>query len=127
MEDGTTVPLLYILAAHKFGAFDPKEKMPYWGDKMCTNESLDNVELLPMNPDRRPRQNSYGVPSGTPEYLKRYRAANKDKMKTYHQRYYRKMREVYEAALHAAPSTTPILDSQFSKLMEIIPKPPEEE
>jgi hypothetical protein len=117
---------LYFLAAHKFGAFDPKDTMPFWADKRFTNESLENVSITKLSSERRPRKNTYGVPSGTPEYLKRYRDANKDRVKKYHQTYYRKMRSAYLAAQSAEPSTTPILDNSFAKLLEILPVSPDE-
>lgn len=121
MPDGTTIPLLYLLAEQKFGAFDPKEKMPFWMDKLCTNEDLENVGLLELSPDHRPRQNSYGVPAGTPEYMKRYRDRNREKVKQYQKNYYTKLRAAYKELQGAEPSSTPSMDKSLDKLLSILP------
>jgi hypothetical protein len=128
MNDGTTIPLLWVLAEHKFGAFDPRTHMPYWADKRCTNESLENVEMIAISPDPRPRQNPYGVPAGTVEYMRRYNTANKERLRAQRREYYQKVRAAYLAARDAEPSSTPSTDASFAKLLDILPPmdPPKE-
>lgn len=129
LEDGTTIPLLHLLVTHKFGAWDPKTQMPYWKDKLCTNEDLNNVELLEISPEHRPRQNSFGVPSGTKEYMKRWRAANRETINARHREYYRRLRALAkqaEAPQSAGQGTS--TDNSLSKLLSILPSdeiPPE--
>jgi len=122
LDDGSTLPLLWIIAEAKFGPFDPKTHMPFWKDKLCTNESFENVELLEISSEHRTRQNPYGVPAGTREYMKRYRAANKEKVKGYHKKYYDKMREAYQAqrTVVEGPKTSTAL--LMERLLEIIPE-----
>jgi hypothetical protein len=92
LDDGTTMPVLRILAREKFGEWDEREKFPFWIDKDWTHETLDNVELCAHSESDGQRPiSSYGVPAGTQEYSRRWRAANTEKVKT-SQRNYRRRR-----------------------------------
>src|SRR6266576_3101139 len=76
LGDGTTTPLLALLAEAKYGPWDGKRYMAVWKDKNCTNESIDNVALVEISSigSGRGRISSLGVPSGTKEYWKAYSA-----------------------------------------------------
>ena len=78
--DGTTVPVLRLVALEKFGPWSEVEWEPIWVDGDWTNETWDNVKLIERLVETKSRNSRYGVPAGTPEYYRRYRKANKDKV-----------------------------------------------
>lgn len=88
-EDGTTLPVLHVLAEHLFGPWDPHTHYPVWKDMDWTNESLENVQLASRFGSRPKRpKNASGFPSGTPEYHKWYRTQHPEKQKEYNRNYY---------------------------------------
>lgn len=99
VSDGSTVPLLTLLAVHKFGPFDETMK-PYWKDANPFNMRMDNVELMVM---KAPKKKAYTpqhivnaeekVIAGTPEYWRRYRLKNREKFNKYQRERARKARE----------------------------------
>jgi hypothetical protein len=93
-EDGSTIPLLHILAEHKFGPWDASSQRPFWKDMDWTNECLDNVALTGVFGSRPQRpKNTSGFPSGSPEYYKWYRTQNKDKVRQWAKNSYSKRKE----------------------------------
>ena len=114
--DGSTVPLLWLVAEKVFGAWDPKIGFPYWKDMDCCNASEDNVAFSRYRLEPKARVSKYGVLAGTPEY---YRVYNKDphnkvKRQTYMRERYKRMRQDQEAykqmqqANAHSPSTEPL-------------------
>ena len=91
MEDGSTQTLLRLLALHKYGPWDSLVHKPIWTDGDSCNETLDNVSLLEMSQETRPAS-SLGVPAGTPEYQRRWRRKNLEKMKAYQSAYGKRIR-----------------------------------
>lgn len=78
----TTIPLLHVLAEHKYGPWDPRTHYPIWADMDWRNESLENVKLVPKYMERIKKPvNASGFPAGTPEYYRWYRSQNPDKVK----------------------------------------------
>jgi hypothetical protein len=53
----------------------------YWKDRDWTNETPENVGFAAAPAPRR--KSAYGIPAGTPEYHRAYRAANKERFTTY--------------------------------------------
>ena len=95
--DGTTVPVLRLIALEKFGQRTEAEYAPIWKDGDWTNESWDNVVLMERVSETRDKRSSYGVPAGTPEYYRRYRKANKDKIAAAQKRYNARKRDALRA------------------------------
>ena len=95
--DGTTVPVLRLIALEKFGQWTEAEYEPIWKDGDWTNESWDNVVLMERVSETRDKRSSYGVPAGTPEYYRRYRKANKDKIAAAQKRYNARKRDALRA------------------------------
>ena len=96
--DGTTVPVLRLLALEKFGPWQEIEFEPIWKDGNWTNETWGNVMLLERLSEVRDRRSTYGVPAGTPEYYRRYRKANKDKVAAAQKKYNERKRDALRAA-----------------------------
>jgi len=80
-EDGTPMPLLLFIAERKFNTWDPRTHYPVWADKDWTNEDEDNVKLVRKFAAGSVQRNTTGVPAGSPEYHKAYRAAHPEKVK----------------------------------------------
>ena len=95
--DGTTVPVLRLIALEKFGQWSDVEHEPIWKDGDWTNESWDNVALMDRLSETRDKRSSYGVPAGSPEYYRRYRKANKDKIAAAQKRYNTRKRDALRA------------------------------
>jgi hypothetical protein len=93
MEDGSTLPLLWLIASDKFGPWDPDTLTPYWINGDYTNANHDNVELSNKPAERRSRNTSYGAPAGTKEYYRAYNMKNRDKQNAYQRRRYQKIRQ----------------------------------
>jgi hypothetical protein len=88
VEDGTTVPVLRLLALEKFGPWREAERTPYWKDRDWRNETLDNVEMLDVVESTGIRKvSAFGVPAGSKPYLKAWREANPEKVKAAQKRY----------------------------------------
>jgi hypothetical protein len=96
--DGTTVPVLRLIALEKFGPWKEVEYEPIWTDGDWTNETWTNVSLLERLAEVRDRRSTYGVPAGTPEYYRRYRKANRDKVAAAQKRYNARKRDALRAA-----------------------------
>lgn len=94
-EDGTTTPLLTVFARLRFENYDEKLFSPYWTNKDPDDERVDNVSLMQFgaSSQRAKKPNTYGVPAGSPEYFKRYRSANKEKVAEAQRRYRAKQKE----------------------------------
>ena len=137
-EDNTTTPVLVELAHYKFGPWDPKEHYPVWKDKDFCNESPDNIALIERQSYGPRKSNPYGVPAGTREYWKKYRAANQDRMREIRRAAYhrqkeerKKLKDLEEenkrlremASGEARPTTA---ESLNAKLQDIIGAPNEE-
>lgn len=112
-EDGTTTPVLLLLADRKFGPEKlPEDKFPFWTDGNYRNELLSNVELAtrPSAPSTLQRKSSYGVPSGTPEYMKAWQKANPEKVREARKRFMARRRAVLQgvqAEVAKAEATQP--------------------
>ena len=96
-DDGTTVPVLRLLALEKFGPWSEIEYEAIWQDGDWTNETWDNVAVIQRLSETRDQRSSYGVPAGTPEYYKRYRQKNKDKIAAAQKRYNERKRDALRA------------------------------
>lgn len=73
--DGSTIPVLWILAEKVHGPWDPKEKDVFWKDRDPTNVCFENVGIAEKNPFATRTPSKYTAPAGTPEY---FRARNAD-------------------------------------------------
>jgi len=89
LDDGTTRPVLHVLAEERFGPLGSRWK-PYWVDKDWTNETMDNVAVSDMQVEETKRVTKYGVPAGTPEYYRKYRAENGEERRRYYRERYKK-------------------------------------
>jgi hypothetical protein len=86
--DGTTVTLLALFALERYGPWNSEKTYPIWIDGDSKNETLQNVALAERDAETKPRQRStFGVPAGTKEYQKRWRARNKARMAAYQREY----------------------------------------
>ena len=96
LADGSTVPVLLLLARKKFPAWDPEVQTPFWKNGDWQTETFDNVDLMTKSvPKKREgRRNEFGVPAGSPEYMKLWRLKNPDKMKAAQKRYLAKRKEL---------------------------------
>jgi hypothetical protein len=100
LDNGSTIPLLHVIAEAAHGFWDPNEQYPVWADKHWTNESFDNTKLIskPTPRGKRPANKS-GFPAGSPEYHKWHRAQTKDKQKEYSKAAYARRREAAKQVL----------------------------
>jgi hypothetical protein len=123
LKDGTTMPVLRILAREKFEEWDEKEVFPFWVDRDWTNETLENVGLCPvLDKDAKRLASSYGVPAGTKEYSKRWRAANVEKVKA-SQKAYRLRRADEYRRLRLLASGEPLAEGETSSTTVRIEEP----
>jgi hypothetical protein len=108
LEDGTTMPVLQVLAREKFGTWDEKEKRPFWKDKDWTNETVDNVELVEVTEHRHAgrAKSQFGVPSNTKAYHKKWREANPKRTREASRRYHERQKLLAEAARTIVDGTT---------------------
>lgn len=74
LADGTTVPVLHLLARQKFGEWSAS-RFPFWVDGNFRNETLANVDLA-AKPVLRYRK--LGLRTG-PDYRKRRRQLLKER------------------------------------------------
>jgi hypothetical protein len=104
LRNGTTAPVLRLLAERKFSSWDEAERFPYWADGDHTNELLSNVELATRMGAGSPRSKKgrLGAPAGSREYMRLWQKANKDKVAAA-QRRYRAKRDALLATLQAKP------------------------
>ena len=124
LHDGSTTPVLELLARRKFPSGWSEEQFPFWLDGDRTNETLENVGLATRaSTGRSGRQRSaLGVPSGTKEYMRRWREANRERVHASQNRYTEKRRNVL-AAVEAAAENDPL----FSKLVSASSTPPNDD
>ena len=78
LRDGSTCPVLTLLAARKFGTWE-REFFPFWVDGDSTNETLENVDLAQRIPRVRRKLD---IPKG-PGYRKAWRALNRVRVRQY--------------------------------------------
>lgn len=98
LPDGSTMPVLRILALRKFGEYEEDERFAMWIDGNYHNEVMDNVILMDRKIEATKRRSSYGVPAGTPEYRRRYQAANKERVRAAQKRAYDKRKTLLKIA-----------------------------
>jgi len=111
LKDGTTAPVLALLCERKFGAKLPEGKHPFWMDGNYRNELLSNVDLAtaPTLKRERPTPNRFGVPSGSREYMRRWREENRENVRAAQKRYAQRKRDVLKAVAAAVPTDDPVL------------------
>jgi hypothetical protein len=135
LQDGSTMPVLQLLAERKFGKWE-EEYFPFWVDGNRRNETLGNVDLATrasrVAKRARRARNSFGVPAGTKEYMKKWRAANKDKVRTAQSQYATRRRSALHSASDALeavgdPLVEPEVPSALSKLEAAVSGQPEPE
>jgi len=120
LADGTMKPVLTLLAERKFGTWDTASRFPFWIDGDRTNETLENVDLATRPASRasgrRRLRNSFGVPSGTKEYMTKWREKNRDRVQASQRRYADRRRKV----LDAVTSDVSDLPEVFEHLVEAV-------
>jgi hypothetical protein len=122
LADGTTKPVLLILAERQFKPWEP-ERFPFWIDGDRTNETLPNVGLatrasgLSRTRAKRTR-NAFGVPAGSREYMKRWRAAHPEQVRASQTRYYEKRRAIGDA-LSDEPIDAPLVEPLPDDIPEV--------
>ena len=113
--DGSTEAVLVALARRLYPEVDLSRNIVFWKDKNWQNETPENVTLTPAAATRA--KSPYQALSGTPEYHRAYRQANKAKFREYTARYNTKLKvariAVISANMHALPS-----DSFAARLQE---------
>lgn len=92
LADGTPESILQVLGRERYGSLDLREYMVYWIDGCWENETWENVGITVKAKGTRQVRNGIGVPSGTPEYWKRYREINKARVKAFQAKSREKMR-----------------------------------
>lgn len=118
LEDGSTVPVLELLARRRFPQGWAEEQFPFWIDGDRTNETLGNVGLATRASSGSKRTRSaFGVPAGTKEYMKLWRASNRDRVRASQHRYMMKQKESLAAAVEVAAQ---IDDPLLSKLLTAV-------
>src|SRR5215204_3459692 len=90
------VPILWLLAREAYPDWDQKTHTPVWSDKDWMNESVENVSLVEKGMGERV-PSVLGLPAGSPEYYKAYRAKNKEKYRAYQREYAKRRREHFKA------------------------------
>lgn len=102
LKDGRTVPVLRLFAAHLKGGSVPQDAVPYWLDGDYENEELSNVGFA-TKPKASPfkKKSPYSAPSGTLEYMREWRAANRERVRAAQKRF--AARKTEEAASAAEP------------------------
>jgi len=97
VADGTTVPVLRLLAREKLGEWDDLTHFPYWKDKDYHNETFTNVALCEIAESTGRRIRSmFDVPSGTKEYMKKWRDAHPERIKASQAKYRKKRQEEHQ-------------------------------
>jgi hypothetical protein len=116
-------PLLELLAEDAIDGWDPETMVAHWADRDWTNESVLNVDVtMKPNAVAAALHKKLKVKAGTPEYQRRWRKANADKVRAYHRDRQAKMRAALKqvAALdHMSPAEAAAVakgESLFEKL-----------
>jgi hypothetical protein len=112
LEDGTTKPVLLLLAAKRFGEWDGETHFPFWLDGDYLNETCENVGLA-TRPHRAPQKrlprSAYGAPAGSREYMRAYRERNRQRIRETQRVYNAKRREVLQKVRDAVVESDPLL------------------
>jgi hypothetical protein len=85
-EDGTTMPVLTLLAEQKFGTIS-KGLFPFWLDGDPSHEHVDNVELAQATKREYRR-----LGLGGPDYLHRWQEANRERVREHTRNWHRRRR-----------------------------------
>ena len=118
LSDGTTSPVLHLLALAKFATW-PEDRFPFWIDGNRRNEMLSNVELAVRLSSaanrvaqRRKRRAKDAPKAGTPEYMKAWRAEHKTEVAASQKRYADRRRAVLRKVKELAESSEddPVLE-----------------
>jgi hypothetical protein len=101
LADGTTKPVLLILAEALYTSWD-EDKFPFWVNGSRFLESASNVGLATRATGtsatrRRRTRSTFGVPSGTKEYMKLWRAAHKENVRTSQRKYVARLTNLVQA------------------------------
>lgn len=119
---GAPVPVLLYAAKKKFPLWDTETHYPFWKDMNWTNESLENIDLASKVSARPQRQkNTSGFPTGSPEYMKWYRAKHPEKFRAAQKRAYLKRRDAAREAKKVEQENV-ALRAQLAKLSAEAPK-----
>src|SRR5262245_16097597 len=70
LQDGSTAPVLWILAEKLYGPWDPTLKVVFWKDRNPLNVSFENVGIADKSTERMKRVSKYNAPAGTPDYFR---------------------------------------------------------
>lgn len=101
LRDGTPEPVLHVLARERYIGLDLRDHMVFWIDGCWENETWENVGVTGKAKGQRQVKNTIGVPSGTPEYWRRYRQIHAEKVKRYQAQARASMREKIERVREA--------------------------
>jgi hypothetical protein len=101
LPDRSLRPILDTLALEKYGHYDRDTWQAYYRDKNWANEVYANVDLMLKRGSIYTKHSMFpGVPSGTPEYWRRYRELNRETVNKYHKaaaaRHRSKMKRIEE-------------------------------
>jgi hypothetical protein len=122
MPDGSTEPVLLLLAKQKFGTW-AENQFPFWIDGDLRNEVLSNVDLA-TRPARkesvRPIKNRFGAPAGSREYMQRWREANRESVRASQRRYAARRKVVLQKITEAVVDGDPLLGklAELAKIAE---------
>jgi hypothetical protein len=111
LADGTTAPVLQILALRKYEKW-PEDRFPFWIDGAYENETLANVALATRasrrGTPRLRRRSAFGAPAGSKEYMRAWRAENRERVRANSKRFAEKRNAILKqlaAVDETAPST----------------------
>lgn len=111
--DGTTSRVLDALAERLYPDLNPRTYRAIWKDMDWRNETPENVGTSSEPGERR--RSAFGVPAGTRDYWKAYRAANRAKVREYQAKSIQKRRAAVAAAREKQANE--ISDSPFAAQM----------
>jgi hypothetical protein len=97
--DGSHVSILGMLAYLNQGAWAAPRR-PVWTNGDWSDERFGNVYLANIPAVSHSARSEHG-PSGTKEYFRQYRLANKEKFKAAQKRYKKRMQEAYRQQKNA--------------------------
>jgi hypothetical protein len=100
LADGRFSTVLSLLGTTLYPDINENDWVVFWKDADWEHESWDNIDITPRQKSHlKRRMSSLGVPSGTPEYHRRYREANKETVKQWNKRAAKKHREKVRVAI----------------------------
>lgn len=130
LTDGTTMPVLRVLAREAGLVWDDAKERPEWRDPNARPlEIRENVHIVALRTEPFIRRSAYGVKSGTAAYRKAWRGAHPESVRRYAKASYERRKELIakgrqlaeiERGLEGKDLVEDLKDPVLSKLESLI-------